>query len=309
MRESVLRSLEMRGNLGRIVSIEHLDDLREGIKTHHRQGAFDEAFYQERLTGLVFHPPESLPEARSLIVVAVRQPQVRFTFTWNGRHVPVRVPPTYLHWQATDGRVERMLAEVLEAEGHRLARALLPKKLLAVRSGLAEYGRNNITYVPGMGSSHRLVVFYADLPCDEEGADWREPQMMSRCESCRACLRHCPSGAISSERFLLRAERCIVFHNEQAGDVPFPAWMEPAWHNCLVGCMICQDVCPENRASPARIEDGADFSAEETARLLAGMPLDQLPAETVRKLEAHDLVDLLDLFPRNLGALLAQEPS
>jgi epoxyqueuosine reductase len=292
-----------RGYLGRVVSTRHLGDLREAIASDHRRGAFDEAFYQERLTGFVFAPPESIPEASSMIVVAVRQPQIRFTFTWRGQRVPVIVPPTYLHWQETDRRVEEALAEVLGAAGYRVAPALLPKKLLAVRSGLAEYGRNNITYVPGMGSFHRLAVFTSDLPCDDES--WREPTMMARCEGCRACLRGCPSGAITSERFLLRAERCIVFHNEHPGDVPFPAWLDASWHNCLVGCMLCQNVCPENRDVLSSIEDGAVFSAQETALLVGGAPRDRLPSQTVAKLEEHDLVDLLDLLPRNLGALLA----
>jgi epoxyqueuosine reductase len=304
---NVQRALETSGHAGRVVSIECLDDLRQNIETHHRAGALDPAFYQERLTGFVFHPPESLPHARSLIVVAVRQPQIRVTFAWQGRRIPVIVPPTYLHWQETDRQVEKMLAKVLDADGYRVAPARLPKKLLAVRSGLAEYGRNNVTYVPGLGSFHRLVVFYSDLPCEED--PWRDPQVMARCETCRACLASCPSGAITDERFLLRAEYCIVFHNEHPGHVPFPPWMDPSWHNCLVGCMLCQNVCPENRDVLTWIEDGAEFSAEETAHLLAGTPLDQLPAETVCKLEDHDLVDLLDILPRNLSALFEQEPT
>ncbi|MGD2178801.1 MAG: 4Fe-4S double cluster binding domain-containing protein [Anaerolineae bacterium] len=301
----LLEALEEQGYLGRVVSTERLRDLEEGIEAHHRSGAFDELFYQERLTGFVFEPPESLPHARSLIVVAIRQPQIRLTFIWKGTRIPADVPPTYLHWQETDRQVEKLLAELLEREGYHVAPAQLPKKLLAVRSGLAEYGRNNITYVPGMGSFHRLVAFYSDLPCEQE-QDWREPVMMERCETCRACLRGCPSGAITAERFLLRAERCIVFHNEQPGEVPFPAWMEPSWHNCLVGCMLCQRVCPEDRDVLAWIEDRAEFSAQETALLVGGAPLDRLPAETVRKLEEHDLVELFDLLPRNLGALFGE---
>jgi hypothetical protein len=35
-----------------------------------------------------------------------------------------------------------------------------------------------------------------------------------------------------------------------------------------------------------------------------GVPLDQLPAETIRKLEQSDLVGLLDSLPRNLQLLL-----
>jgi epoxyqueuosine reductase len=215
------------------------------------------------------------------------------------------VPPTYLHWRGTDQQAEDALAEILELEGHRVARAMLPKKLLAVRSGLAAYGKNNITYVPGMGSFHRLVVFYSDLPCQQD--DWREPKMMERCEKCIACLRHCPTGAITSERFLLHAERCITFHNEKPSDVPFPEWLDASGHNCLVGCLHCQNICPENRDFLAWVGEGAEFSSEETSLLVEGIPLDQLPAAMVEKLEQSDLIDLLDVLPRNLKVLPARE--
>jgi epoxyqueuosine reductase len=288
-----------------VVSIRRLHDLQEGIETHHRQGLLDETFFRKCLTGFVFSPPESLPEVRSLIVVAVPDPQIRFTFTWNGKRIPFIVPPTYLHWRRTDQRTEDALVEILEPEGYRVAQAVLPKKLLAVRSGLAAYGRNNIAYVPGMGSFHRLVVFYSDLPCQQDG--WQEPKMMERCEKCPACLRHCPTGAIMSERFLLRAERCITFHNEEPSNVPFPTWLDASWHNCLVGCLHCQRVCPESKDFFDWVEEGAEFSSEETIFLMEGVLLAQLPAATVEKLEQSDLIDLLDVLPRNLRVLLARE--
>ena len=98
--------------------------------------------------------------------------------------------------------------------------------------------------------------------------------MMDLCQKCTACLRHCPTGAITSERFLLRAERCITFHNEEPSDVPFPAWLDASWHNCLVGCLHCQSICPENKDYLAWVGEGAKFSAEETALLVEGVPLD-----------------------------------
>ena len=128
--------------------------------------------------------------------------------------------------------------------------------------------------------------------------------MMERCQTCQACLRNCPTGAITGERFLLHAERCITFHNEEPGDVPFPAWMDPSWHNCLVGCLHCQSICPENKDVLAWIEDGAEFTAHETALLLDGVSLDRLPATTAEKLQHWDLVDLVDVLPRNLKVLL-----
>jgi len=301
MSEELFSQLEERGYKGRVVAIQHLGDLQEEIEGRYKQGLFDEEFYQEWLTGFAFSPPDSLPEARSMIVVAVPQPQTRVTFTWDGEPVRFIIPPTYFE-QETGNRVREFLARVLEPAGYRVAEAVLPKKLLAVRSGLAAYGKNNISYVPGMGSFFGLVAVYSDLPAQED--NWREPQMMETCQNCSACLRHCPVGAIPSERFLLRAERCIAFHNEKPGDVPFPAWIDPSWHNCLVGCLHCQRVCPQNREFLHWVEERVEFSQEETALLLQGVALDQLPPATAKKLEQSDVVELLDVLPRNLGVLL-----
>ena len=128
----------------------------------------------------------------------------------------------------------------------------MPEKLLAVRSGLARYGKNNITYVPGMGSLHRLAVFVSDLPCVED--NWGEVKTLKTCDGCTACMDACPTGAIVSDRFLIHAERCITFHNERIEE--FPEWLDSSWHNCLVGCLRCQWVCPENRDVRQWVEDG-----------------------------------------------------
>ncbi|MBE9506928.1 MAG: epoxyqueuosine reductase [Chloroflexi bacterium] len=299
---TLLRQLDEKGYKGRVAPIRHLRDLQEEIEGRHRQGLFDEEFYQERLAEFKFDLPDGLPEARSLIVVAVPQRQIRFTFTWNGEAIPLVVPPTYLYWRETDKQVEEFVAGILGAEGYRAIEVALPEKLLAARSGLGAYGRNNVCYVEGLGSFHRPVALVSDLPCPEDA--WQETRMLERCQNCQACLRACPTGAITAERFLLHAERCITFRNEKPGSVPFPAWLDPAWHNCLVGCMICQRVCPENKEFLGWVEEGAEFSAEETALLLEGVPPDQLPDALMEKLARWDLVDLLDIMPRNLGVFL-----
>jgi epoxyqueuosine reductase len=130
--------------------------------------------------------------------------------------------------------------------------------------------------------------------------------MLERCETCRACGRRCPTGAITAERFLLRAERCLTFHNEKPGEVEFPAWISPSAHNCLVGCLHCQTVCPENKDFVQWIVDAEEISQEETAELLEGRALDQLSAPLAEKVRRADLVDYLGLLPRNLKALLAR---
>jgi epoxyqueuosine reductase len=293
--------LERKGYQGRIVSIRHLEKLRHHIETAHNSGLFDEEFYREHLTGFAFTPPDNFPDAKSLIVVAVKQPQVRFTFNLMGNRRMVTVPPTYLHAQETDREVEDTLRDAVESGGIRVIQATLPKKLLAVCSGLARYGRNNIAYVAGMGSFHRLAAFFSDLPCEEE--DWYEPVMMPRCQRCVACIHGCPTGAIHEDQFLISAERCIVFHNERPADTPFPQWLDPFWHNCLVGCMHCQFVCPENRDHLGWVVEGAAFSEEETTHLVTEMPPERFPPGMVKKLEKWDLMAVVDILPRNLKAL------
>lgn len=302
MKTELLEALAENGCRGAIVSVGRVDELRQHIESHHRKDLLDEDLYQEYLAGFVFGPPESFPEARSLIVAAREDPQIHFTFTRHRRRVQFLVPPTYLHWKRSDRKMEDLLTEILAPQGHRVVPATLPKKLLAVRSGLAQYGKNNIAYIAGMGSFHRLAAFYSDLPCQDD--DWCEPAMMERCGKCSACRTACPTGAIMEDRFLLRAERCIVFHNEKPSEVPFPGWMDPSWHNCLVGCMLCQRVCPMNRDMLGSIREGATFSQKETDLLLDGLPPDELPAITRKKLKGSDLLGLLDVLPRNLKALL-----
>jgi epoxyqueuosine reductase len=304
MSEELLSKLAEQGYQARIVSVAHLGALQGELEGHYRQGLIDQELYQTYLAGFSFSPPEALPGARSIIVVAVPQPQTRVTFTWNGESVRFVIPPTYPE-RETERRIWELLTQVLEPAGYRVAKATLPKKLLAVRSGLAAYGKNNITYVPGMGSFHGLVAAYSDLPAPED--NWRPAQMLEACQTCSACLRHCPTDAITSERFLLHAERCISFHNEKPSYVPFPAWMDPAWHNCLVGCLHCQRVCPQNREVWGWVQDGAAFSQDETALLLEGIPFDQLPPAVAEKLERLEMDSYAQVLSRNLNALLRQQ--
>jgi epoxyqueuosine reductase len=296
--EELHSRLEAEGYKSRTVPALHVHDLQQRIEEPHAHGLLNEAFYQERLTHFSFELPDILPNAKSLFVVAVPQPQVRVLFTWHGRPKQVIIPPTYD--SHTDKPVEDILSHALGPQGYKVARALLPVKSLAVLSGLGEYGKNNICYVPGLGSFHRLVSFYSDITCPHD--TWREPQTMGSCENCEACSRACPTGAIASDRFLIRAERCITFHNERLAE--FPTWIEPSWHNCLEGCMYCQRVCPENVNFRDWTEGNHAFSEEETDLILKSTPPDSLPSETARKLAQLSLLEDTHILGRNLKVLL-----
>ncbi|MGD9024129.1 MAG: 4Fe-4S binding protein, partial [Desulfobacterales bacterium] len=221
-------NLEKNGYKGKIVSIEHIKELETEIMTRYQKGLLDPDLYDAYLASFDFACHHKLKDTRSLIIVTVPQPQVRVTFYWKDEPYPVIIPPTY--YFAIDNEVEDHLKAVLEPQGYQLQKVRLPDKLLSVRSGLAQYGKNNITYVKGMGSFQRPVVFVSDCPCEEDS--WGDAIVLEQCEKCSACRKACPTDAIKSDRFQLHAERCLTFHNE--GAKAFPPWLSPSWHNCLV---------------------------------------------------------------------------
>jgi epoxyqueuosine reductase len=298
---SVYEMLKKNGFKGKLVSIKHIDELQQEIETHYQKGCLNEKLYDGYLANFDFTLTDSFPEARSLIIVTIPQPQVRATFKWQGQVYPCIIPPTYSH--ATDKQIKDCLEKLLKPAGFHLEIKKLPEKLLSVRSGLAQYGKNNITYVPGMGSFHRPVVFASDLPCLED--NWRKSSTLKACNGCTACMDACPTGAMASDRFLLYAERCITFLNEQPGE--FPDWLESSWHNCLVGCLACQNACPMNQKIAGWTEDGMTFDEDETDFLLKSSPEATIPEKTIAKLEKLDIMEYADVLGRNLKVLIEQQ--
>ncbi len=151
-----------------------------------------------------------------MIVAAAAQPQVRISFVYQGETCRAVVPPTYSY--DTDEKTRSLLSSILKPQGYRVADARVPPKLLAVRSGLAGYGKNNLTCIDGLGSFFRLKAFFSDLPCS--GDAWGDLQVLEDCHGCPACRKSCPTHAISANRFLIQAERCLTFHNERQAEFP-----------------------------------------------------------------------------------------
>jgi epoxyqueuosine reductase len=296
--ELICSRLEEKGYRGTVLPIEHVAQLKHELEGRLSRKEIDPAFYQKRLSHFRFDVAESLPRARSIIIAAAPQPQRKVTFHSNGQTYSTIIPPTY--YADTDNQIEEMLRDILGSNGYQLYPAALPEKLLAVCSGMARYGKNNIAYVKGLGSFASPRAFLSDMPTGS--SDWLEPRVMEDCDKCKACLKACPTGAIVAGRFLVHAERCLTFFNEEREE--FPEWIDPAWHNSLVGCMRCQLVCPVNKPFVNWVEDGEEFDEAETELILNGVPVDRLPPATVQKLNSCYMMEYLNLLPRNLRALM-----
>ena len=300
--EGLQSELSQSGFKSTVVSVRCLSEVRSDLECLLEQGILNSVFYDEITSRYDlqwnFESPPDFQVARSIILVAAPQPKVRIKFWLSGKAYHVIIPPTYLH--DTDEIARGILSNYFENHAYRIADALLPEKLIAVRSGLAWYGRNNISYIDGWGSSYRLKAFFSDMPCAVD--HWQEVKMMERCETCKACIKACPTGAIDGARFLICGEHCLSFFNEESGS--FPEWVDPEWHNCLIGCMTCQDVCPVNSDRKDWIVDGGEFTEDETRMILDGYPRDRLAPEISEKLKRLYMWDHYRLLQRNLTVLM-----
>jgi epoxyqueuosine reductase len=86
-------------------------------------------------------------------------------------------------------------------------------------------------------------------------------------------------------------------------EAPFPAWVEPSWHAWAIGCLRCQQVCPENATVELLVEPPERFDEAESAAILAGDQI-RLGAATRTKLARCGLDYSASLIARNIRALL-----
>lgn len=202
----------------------------------------------------------------SVVVVVKPRPAHTVLFEVNGERLEAILPPTYCRYRDTFEEVRQELHEG-GLPGARLETLQAPLKVVASRLGLVSYGRNNVTYAPGLGSYIQLLGYLTDarLPLPDA---WQPspPVLLPRCLACRACLRSCPTGAIAEDRILLHADRCLTFANELGGS--WPEWVEPKAHHALLGCLLCQRRCPENPELAVEAA-GVTFTAEETEAVLS----------------------------------------
>jgi epoxyqueuosine reductase len=283
----------------RIVSALHLEDCRERTEKLRNEKLIGERLYAEYLSFFQFGKPEMLPDSQSIIIIATPQASSAIDVVFKGQHHRAIIPPTYLYKEIREA-CTKILSAALGTTGAGVARAHLPLKLLAVRSGLGKYGRNNICYVDSMGSFHRLEAFHTDYDFGID--DWQEMSMMGSCNGCSLCVGACPISCISAERVFVDAERCLTYLNENKEN--FPEWVNPRWHNALVGCMRCQVPCPENRDFLRDRDKTETFSEEETEAILKSVPVQDLPKELSGKLARLSMEELHPFLARNLAALL-----
>jgi len=117
--------------------------------------------------------------------------------------------------------------------------APLLEKALAREAGLGWIGKHSLLIHPRLGS----FVFIGELVIDLE-LGYDEPFGNNLCGSCTRCIDSCPTAAIIAP-MKIDARKCISYLTIETSEA-IPDDLAENISNRLVGCDICQQVCPWN---------------------------------------------------------------
>jgi epoxyqueuosine reductase len=114
----------------------------------------------------------------------------------------------------------------------------LVERVVGYHAGLGWIGKNTCLIHPRRGSFFFLgaIILAAELEGDSPLPD--------RCGSCRRCIDACPTQALTP--YQMDARRCIAYLNLELRG-PIPAELRTGMGDNIIGCDICQDVCPWNQ--------------------------------------------------------------
>ncbi|MFN0060968.1 MAG: tRNA epoxyqueuosine(34) reductase QueG [Myxococcaceae bacterium] len=190
------------------------------------------------------------------------------------------------------------------------------EKVWAVRAGLGFVGKSGCLITPEFGTYVVLCTLILGASVDA----YASTVAADRCGKCRLCIEACPTDAILPER-RVDARACISYQSiENSGAVPDALRM--AFSSTVLGCDICQTVCPLNE-DVAQVDDArfmprpaAGLTAREFASLTPeafrevakGTPLMRPGYDGIRRNAAYALGAMRDDGARDiLQALSADE--
>jgi epoxyqueuosine reductase len=296
---SIIEALNENEIKYRFTGIEPLAEIKKDYENKISSGILSKELSQYYLENMAFDYRNILGDAKSILIVAVPHIQVKVGFTYHEKEYSYISMPAFSPVKGSGENLFVFLFRLFKENNRKLAPIYIPQKYMAVRSGLTQYGRNNISYTDEYGSYFGIITFLTDMESARD--EWQEFKVMDECEGCKKCIRACPTGALNDEKFMINAPKCLTFLNENA--VEIPADIKKSAHNCLIGCMNCQKVCPKNENVRIQKINPVNFSENETEFILR-RTREEFPESIINKLKILNLLEYADVISRNLRLLI-----
>lgn len=299
------QALDAGFDLCGVAPVEGLEDLHHFPEWLARGYAADMNYLHDARRG---DPRLALAGARSLIVVALNYNSPQPYSTKHSAHAAGEPAPGWISRYAWGDDYHEVIKEKLDALVAEMRNEFIEpfeartyvdtgpiiERVAAKYAGLGWLAKNTCLINQQLGSWLFLGVIITTLALEPTLAAEAAPPA-DLCGSCTRCLDACPTQAFP-EPYVLDARRCISYLTiELRGAIP--EGLRPAVGNAVIGCDICQDVCPWNRKAP--VTSAVEFQP----RLLATGASEQNEAsERVQSLFSPQLEWLASLTQREFSA-------
>lgn len=219
----------------------------ENLQKYIEKGHHGDMAYLEN-TALRGDPEQLLPGAKSIIVIGLNyyreKPETppdrgRISrYAWGRDYHKV--------FKGVLKQMQGFLEEKFPGHQHKMAvdSAPLMEKVYAREAGIGFYGKNCMLISPDIGSFFLLGELITTLELEADAP--REAVTKGTCGTCTRCLDACPTKALVAPG-KIDARRCISYLTIETR-APIPDEHSTAAGNLIMGCDICQEVCPYNKA-------------------------------------------------------------
>lgn len=261
------------------------------------EGCAGEMAWMERNVEKRVHPSEVLPNAASIITLALNyfpgsEPKSGdykiAKYAWNDDYHDIiddKLKDFDLSLQELGG-VQRYYVDtgpILERD-------------FASDAGLGWNGKSTVQIHPKFGTWFFLceIITTLELSKDSPFGD--------HCGKCTRCIDNCPTGAITGPR-TMDARRCISYLTiEHQGSIPIE--LRPLMADRIYGCDVCLDVCPWNRF--AKMSKETKLHARRSIFDYDLRSFLELDVDTFRKVFAKSAIKRIKLprFIRNVCVAL-----